>query len=337
MREVIKAGSEIATSWQSKPYNIPAYLSDAEDSIRTISQLGQAMSFYSAKQLNQNIRQHLANLKNKIFPEVIYTGDPSLDKYITFNKKETIVIGARPSMGKTALALNFGLAAAEQGKSVAIFSLEMSANKLQERLLAMTSEIDYEKIAKTGDFTPEEEVKLEAALAKLSQLSIFIDDSGTNTMPDIQLKSRQLKKIDLIIIDYIGLISSVSNKKIESRQVEIATYSRQLKALAKELDIPIIILVQISREAEKNKNQMPTMAQLKESGAIEQDADIVLLLHRPYKKSNMTEEERKKIGYSELLIAKNRNGNVGKVAMYFEGRFQKFFPSDLEVEKGGEF
>jgi replicative DNA helicase len=235
-------------------------------------------------------------------------------------KGELIIIAARPSMGKTALAINIAENAAFATAIVAIFSLEMSRESLLRRMLASQASVDQQKIQK-GFFGRAEQEKLQSALGQLVESRIFIDDSAGSPLAEMRAKARRLKQnaggLDLIMVDYLQLMSATmpgaSKKGFENRVQEVSAISRGLKAMAKELQVPVIALSQLSRSNEKRDDKRPMLSDLRESGSIEQDADVVAFIHREsllQPTRNQSAEEKAK---AEIIIAKQRNGPTGIV------------------------
>ncbi|GAB1536111.1 replicative DNA helicase [Geovibrio sp. ADMFC3] len=257
------------------------------------------------------------------------TGIPSgfmdLDQMTNgFQRSDLIIIAGRPGMGKTAFTLNVALNSSKsvrEGKekfNVAFFSLEMSAQQLVQRLLSGEAGVNSNKL-RSGKFSFEEWSRLTAAAGELSELGLYLDDTPAITAMELRAKCRRLKRengLDLVIIDYLQLMGS---NKTESREQQIADISRSLKALAKEMDIPIIALSQLNRGVESRIDKRPLISDLRESGAIEQDADIIVFLYRDdfYNKE-------KKTGITEVIIAKHRNGSTGTVSLEFIGEYMKF-------------
>ncbi len=238
-------------------------------------------------------------------------------------KSELIIIAGRPSMGKTALALNIAqYAALEAQTPAAIFSLEMSKEQLAFRMLASEAKVDSQRLRK-GFLGETDWPKLTTAAGRLSEAPIFIDDTPAITVLEMKAKSRRLKAdtgLGLIIVDYIQLMRSGSYR--DSREQEISEISRSLKALAKELRVPVIALSQLNRKVEDRTNRRPQMADLRESGAIEQDADVIAFIYRDevYNKSDDNTEK----GFAEIIIAKQRNGPTGTVKLAFLEKFTSF-------------
>jgi replicative DNA helicase len=251
------------------------------------------------------------------------TGIPAFDEITGgLQPGDLVILAARPAMGKTALALNIARnAAVDYGKKVAVFSLEMTSRSLVLRLLSSEAEVDFSAF-RSGLIALEAHGRLVAAAGKLANSDIYIDDSGTASILEIRAKSRRLHAkhgIDLVIVDYLQLAHG--DRSTHSREQEISEISRGLKGLAKELDIPVIALSQLNRGPETRKeDKRPMLADLRESGAIEQDADVIGFIYRDVVYNRDTEYE----DLAELIIAKQRNGPTGVVKMKFEGRFARF-------------
>ena len=241
------------------------------------------------------------------------------------NKSDLLLVAARPAMGKSAFALNIGVNVAKKyDKTVAIFNLEMSKEQLAMRLLANESFIELQKLA-TGKLTEEEWTKLSMAASVLSQTDIRIDDNPSVTVADINAKCRRLENLGLVIIDYLQLMQgSGYGKGGDNRVTVVGEISRALKIMAKELNIPVICLSQLSRAVESRTDKRPILSDLRESGAIEQDADSVMFLYRDEYYNENTEEK----GVAECIVAKNRHGETGTVKLQWVGQYQMF--SDRE-------
>ena len=246
-------------------------------------------------------------------------------------KSDLIILAARPAMGKTALALNIAQNVALKAKTpVAIFSLEMSKDQLMQRMLCSEAEIDSQRV-KTGNMQSKDWEKLATAMNAFAQAPIYIDDTSGCTITDIRAKCRRLKmeekNLGLVLIDYLQLMESAGR---EDRMQQISAISRGLKILAKELDVPVLALSQLSRAVESRTDKRPMLSDLRESGSIEQDADIVMFIYRDeyYRKADEGEEDiaskAASKGESEVIIAKHRNGSVGSVKLLFQGNITKF-------------
>ncbi len=252
----------------------------------------------------------------------ISTGMRDLDKKINgLNKSDLILVAGRPAMGKSAFALNLALNVAKKcNKTVAIFNLEMSREQLAMRLLAMESFVDGQKMA-TGKLTEEEWSKLSMASVALSQTDIRIDDNPSITVADMNAKCRRVENLGLVVIDYLQLMSgSGYGKGGDSRVNVVSDISRSLKIMAKELNVPVICLSQLSRGPESRQDKRPMLSDLRESGAIEQDADEVLFLYRDEYYNENTEDK----GVAECIVSKNRHGEVGTVKLQWVPQYQTF-------------
>jgi replicative DNA helicase len=261
------------------------------------------------------------------------TGFTDFDRMTSgLQKGELIIIAARPSMGKTALAINIAEnAALRYGSVVAVFSLEMSRESLLRRMLASQAGVDQQKIQK-GFIGRVEQERLQTALSQLVEARMFIDDSAGATVSEMRAKARRLKQnaggLDLVMVDYLQLMSAtlpgVSRKGFENRVQEVSAISRGLKAMAKELQVPVVALSQLSRSNEKRDDKRPMLSDLRESGSIEQDADVVAFIHREAyynRDENMADADKSK---AEIIIAKQRNGPTGIIQMHWNSAFTRF-------------
>ena len=278
--------------------------------------------------------EHIGTILHKVFDRLtelsqsdslipgLSTGLRDLDTKINgLNKSDLLLVAARPAMGKSAFALNIGVNVAKKyNKTVAIFNLEMSREQLAIRLLASESFIEMQKLA-TGKLSEEEWGKLCMASAALSQADIRIDDNPTVTVADINAKCRRLDNLGLVVIDYLQLMTgSGYGKNSENRVTVVGEISRALKIMAKELNVPVICLSQLSRAVEGRTDKRPILSDLRESGAIEQDADSVMFLYRDEYYNENTEDK----GLAECIVAKNRHGETGTVKLQWFGPYQTF-------------
>jgi replicative DNA helicase len=269
------------------------------------------------------------------------TGFVDLDRITAgWQKSDLIILAARPGMGKTAFVLSMARNAAILAKkSVAIFSLEMSSLQLTKRLISSEVELDAGKL-RTGNLEDHEWQQLHSKISTIEQANIFIDDTPALTVLDLKAKARRLKRqrdVDLIVVDYLQLMRADEGTtgKSGNREQEISYISRSLKGLAKELDIPVIALAQLSRAVEQRQDKRPVLSDLRESGSIEQDADLVTFIYRPeYYQITQDAEGNDITGMAELIIRKHRNGSTGTVPLRFVGKFGKF--QDWGVESFGE-
>ncbi|MEA4115587.1 replicative DNA helicase [Mycoplasma sp. 744] len=288
--------------------------------------------FLSSKEVSDNYFEKLITLKNRRENEIngLSTGFESFDVLNQgLQPTELMIIAARPAMGKTAFALNIAINVAKSfnKKNVAFFSFEMSPEQLMSRVYSILSNVSTSKLKNAKDISDLEWVQIANVKSKqIDKLNLFIDDSGSSTLRTLVWKCRRwhkLNKLDLIVIDYLQLISLDNTKKSDNRQNEVATISRTLKLLAKELNIPIIALSQLSREVEKRQDKQPMLADLRESGAIEQDADIVAFLYRENYYNKATDWSNK-FSPTKLIVAKNRSGPLKDIDLTFDMPIGKF-------------
>lgn len=264
-----------------------------------------------------------------------YIGIPSgigdLDKMITgLNKSDLIILGARPGMGKTSFALNIARnVAVNAGKTVCFFSLEMTRDQLAQRMLSSEAGIKSEKL-RTGELTSDEWTRLAQAGDNLSKANIFFDETSSITVPEMKAKLHRMRQVDLVVIDYLGLMKSA--RATENRVQEVSEITRNLKTMAKDLKVPVIACAQLSRATEtKGKSHRPALSDLRESGSIEQDADIVLFLYRDtyYDNEKNNDEDRSDPNKAECIVAKNRHGEIGTIDMHWDGQFTRFTSVDV--------
>lgn len=257
----------------------------------------------------------------------ISTGIPELDSYISgLNKSDLILLAARPGMGKTSFALNIALEAGKKtGKTIVIFSLEMSREQLAMRLISNESFVDSNKLT-TGQLNDEDWAKIALASTALGKTDIRLDDNPTLTVADMNAKCRRVENLGLVVIDYLQLMQSAggTTRGGDNRQQVVSDISRSLKIMAKELNVPVLCLSQLSRANESRSDKRPMLSDLRESGAIEQDADIVLFLYR----DDYYNEDSENRGVAECIIAKNRHGGTGKVEMQWLPEFTTFAPRE---------
>lgn len=257
----------------------------------------------------------------------IPTGYGKLDKFITgFNKSDFILIGARPAMGKTSFALNLAHNVSMIGrKKCVFFSLEMTKEQLAERLLASQAGVTSQKF-RTGELDTDEWTRIGNAAGQFTDVDLYLDDTSSITVPEIKSRIRRLRDVDIIIIDYLGLIQPATKR--ENRVQEVSEITRQLKMMAKDLNIPVICCAQLSRGTEgRGKSHRPQLSDLRESGSIEQDADIVMFLYRPdYYRGEVADDKQDEIDdqLTELIVAKNRHGQTGTVELSFDKEFTRF-------------
>ena len=266
------------------------------------------------------------------------TGFTRLDGMTSgFQKGDFIIVAARPSMGKTAFVLNMAknMSLSTEHKKVAFFSLEMSREQLVQRLLCSTALIDSQKLRTGRISTQQEWTNLANAAGALMEAPLFIDDTPGITVGEMRSKCRRLKAergLDIIMIDYLQLMQAKGNRNNENRQQEISEISRSLKSLARELNVPVIALSQLSRGVESRNDKRPMLSDLRESGSLEQDADMVTFLYREAYYNKEIQDGDPKQNETEIILSKNRNGPVGTVKMYFAGQFTLFYEQTDQEE-----
>ncbi len=250
------------------------------------------------------------------------TGFPDFDKMCNgLNRSDLVIIGARPAMGKTSFTLNMARnVAVKTGRKVLVFSLEMSKEQLAQRVISTEARIPSQKMRK-GDLTPKEWERLSAACVFLADVQLYFDDTSNITVPEMKARCRRLKNVDAVFVDYLQLMQSA--KRSESRVQEVTEITRSLKLMAKDLMIPVVVCAQLSRSTEaRGSSHKPQLADLRESGSIEQDADIVLMLYREdYYKNEKDSPEQVEVNTAELLVQKNRHGPTGSIKMAWNPQF----------------
>lgn len=251
------------------------------------------------------------------------TGITGLDKLTNgLHPGQLIIVAARPGLGKSTLALDFARSAAvENRKPTILFSLEMGRTEIAMRLLSAESQIPLDKMHK-GDISQDQWATIARTQARVYEAPFYIDDSPNMTLPEIRAKCRRLKQqagLEMVIIDYLQLMTS--GKRVESRQQEVSEFSRSLKLLAKELEVPVVALSQLNRNPDQRTDKLPAISDLRESGSLEQDADIVILLHRP---PGSFEANDPRAGEADVIVAKNRNGPQDTIPVAFQGRYSRF-------------
>ena len=331
LRKLIQASNDIIAKGYEDEENIENIMELAEKRIFDITQKRNQEGLESIKTILLDSFTKIEQLsQNSGGITGLTTGFIDLDnKTSGLQRSDLILVAARPAMGKTAFALNVALNAALKGKgSVAIFSLEMSKDQLVQRMLSAESHVELQKVI-NGKLNEDDWPKLVRAMGPLSQAGIYIDDTPGITLMELKAKCRKLKiekGLDLVMIDYLQLMSG--DGRNENRQQEISNISRGLKGLAKEMDCPVVALSQLSRAPELRSDHRPILSDLRESGAIEQDADIVIFLYRD--EYYHPDSEKKNIG--EVIIAKHRNGPIGTVDLVFMGEYTKFLNMERYAE-----
>lgn len=330
-RNLISTCTELTTEAYDGQKETEALLDDAERRILQLSDTKNRGDFASVGAVVEVTLDKITKLyENKAGLTGLPTGFRDLDRMTSgLQPSDLILVAARPSMGKTAFTLNIAQnVGVRQHKTVAFFSLEMSQEQLVQRLLCQSAHIDSQKL-RTGQLNSDEEwTRLTDACDKLYESPIYIDDTPGISVAEMRSKARRLKSehgLDLIIVDYLQLMQG---RNAESRQQEISEISRSLKALARELKVPLIALSQLSRSVESRQDKRPMLSDLRESGALEQDADIVSFLYREDYYDKETENQH----ITEVILAKHRNGPVGSVKLYFKNEFTLFLNLDTQHE-----
>ncbi|MEW6210067.1 MAG: replicative DNA helicase [Acidobacteriota bacterium] len=322
LRKLITASNQIIARAFDEEDDPEVIVDEAERMIFQIAEDRIRQGFQYIGDVAQRRLEQIEQMAGR--PEMITgvpTGFTDFDQMTSgLQRQDLIIIAARPSLGKTALALNMAQYAAKNGHTVGIFSLEMSAEQLVSRLLCSEARVDAHRL-RTGYLNREEWARLADALRRLTETQIYIDDTAGIGVLEMRAKSRRLKAehgLDLLIVDYLQLMSG--RGRIESRQQEVSQISRDLKGLAKEIDIPVIALSQLSRAPETRSDHRPQLSDLRESGGLEQDSDLVCFIYRE-EIYNQTDENR---GTAELIIGKQRNGPTGTVNLAFLKEFTRF-------------
>ncbi|MCC2644497.1 MAG: replicative helicase [Burkholderiales bacterium] len=330
LRDLVKAGSEIAQSaYTPNGRDIDIILDEAEQKIFKIKDVNtNNKRFFNLQELLNSVIERvviMSQREDKNAVTGIATHYTQLDDMTSgLQRGELIIIAGRPGMGKTSFALNIGENVALKNKlPVAVFSLEMTGEQLVQRLLSSAARVDQTSL-KRGDLTYDDMDKLYLAMGDLKHAPLYINESPGINVIDLRARVRRLKDqlgdLGLIVIDYVQIMSGLGGGKNTNRAQEIADISRSLKALALELSVPIILLSQLNREVESRQDKRPNIADLRESGALEQDADIILLLYR----DSYYDQESKEGNLAEINIAKNRSGSTGVVKLAFLNKFTRF-------------
>ena len=343
LRRMITACTSSAARCYEEQGDVPQLLDDVEREIFTI---GETRFRKTAPDMRDEVFAALENIE-KMYQQRgrisgLATGFTVFDQMTDgLHPGEMIIVAARPSMGKTALAMNIVEHVAlnlEEPKPVGVFSLEMSTQQLVQRMLCSRARVNMKKI-RSGMLARAEHGKLNDAAAALSESSIFIDDTASLTILELRAKARRMRdrhRIELIAIDYLQLCRSTSRRGQDNRQIEIAEISSGIKALAKELEIPIIVLAQLNRQPEQRGGGKPRMSDLRESGSLEQDADVVALLVRPEVYEDDEDTKSDLAGKAELLIAKQRNGPIGEIPLTFIKEYTRFENAAFDRPPEGE-
>ncbi|MFF2287353.1 MULTISPECIES: replicative DNA helicase [Peribacillus] len=324
LRRLIRTATNIAQEGYSREDEVEELLGEAEKTIMEVAQRKNSGAFQNIKDVLVSTYDNIEVLTTRTGDVTgIPTGFAELDRMTAgFQRNDLIIVGARPSVGKTAFALNIAQnVATKTEENVAIFSLEMGAEQLVMRMLCAEGNINAQNL-RTGSLTDEDWRKLTMAMGSLSNAGIYIDDTPGVRIGEIRSKCRRLKQehgLGMILIDYLQLIQG-DGRSGDNRQQEVSEISRSLKALARELKVPVIALSQLSRGVEQRQDKRPMMSDIRESGSIEQDADIVAFLYR----DDYYDKESENKNIIEIIIAKQRNGPVGTVSLAFVKEYNKF-------------
>ena len=322
LRQLIEACGDITQSAYGEQESVTRIIDSAETKIFEIAQGRDSKSFRHIREVLMDVHGHLKELQEN--PEEVQgtkTGFSGLDNVLVgMGNSDLILVGARPGMGKTSFVLNIGTnVAIKTKKAVCIFSLEMSCEQLVSRLLSSEAMVDSVAL-RSGRLQSEDWDKIALASSKLAGTNILIDDSTGLTVTGMKAKLRRVKDLGLVIIDYLGLLQS--DRQSENRVNEVSDISRALKVMAKELNVPVICCAQLNRTSESRTDKRPMLSDLRDSGAIEQDADVVMFLYRDeYYKTDANSQDA---SVAEVIIQKNRHGSSGTVKMGWIGRYTKF-------------
>ncbi len=337
-RRLIEISNDIIEKAYDETEDVLDLLDKAEQELFEVSQGSLKSNSAKIGKIVTEVKEQLEQLAKQEGLSGIATGFPSLDEYTSgWQNGDLIIVAARPGMGKTAFVLSMARnMAVDFNVPVAIFNLEMTSDQLIKRLFSIETEIPAEKF-RSGRLTDIEWNVLNSKMNNIAEAPIFINDTSMLSVFDLRSQARKLKRVEnigVLIIDYLQLMTAQTNNKVGNREQEISTISRNLKALAKELNIPVIALSQLSRKVEertdKSGHKRPQLADLRESGAIEQDADIVSFIYRPeYYGIPQWEDDTPTMDQAEFIIAKHRNGKTGAIRLKFDSRFGRF--SDLNV------
>lgn len=331
LRKLITSGSNITALGYKEDEDVDELVDQAEQELYKVSQTFLRNRFVHIKEVLSQTYEKISELHD---PETakkyqgLQTGFGSLDNILTgLQNTDLVILAARPSMGKTALALNVAQNIAQHGKSVGLISLEMSKEQLVERLFVSLLAVDSWKM-KSGKLSQEDFMRMGQVMDSLNNSKIFIDDSVGSSIAELRAKARRLQMehgLDLLIVDYLQLMSiGKSGTSITNRVQEISEISRNLKGLARELHIPIMALSQLSRAVESRPVKIPQLSDLRESGAIEQDADVVLMMYR----EDYYEEDTDRAGITDIFIRKHRHGAVGRIELLFKKEQMRFYDID---------
>lgn len=328
LRQLAAVGTEIADSaYNQEGRDSRELLDDAEKNVYKIAEQGarNQKGFVGMPALLKNTVDQIDHLyQNEGAITGVATGFDQFDEMTSgLHAGELVIVAGRPSMGKTTFAMNLAEnAAIGGGKSVGVFSMEMPGESLSMRMISSLGRIDQHNL-RTGQIKDDDWARITSTVSMLSQAKVYVDDTAALSPTDLRARARRLKRehgLDLIVIDYLQLMQGSSKSASENRTAEVSEISRSLKALAKELEIPVIALSQLNRSLEQRPNKRPIMSDLRESGAIEQDADLIVFIYR----DEVYNEESEQKGTAEIIIAKQRNGPIGTCRLTFIGKYTRF-------------
>lgn len=323
LRRLVEAGTRITQMGYAAEGDVERLVDSAQQQIYDVTSQRNADDYQPLSALMQGTLEEIEAIHNRGGEMVgVPTGFADLDSLTNgLHPGQMVIVAGRPAMGKSTLGLDMARSASiKNGLTSAIFSLEMSRNEIVMRLLSAEAQIPLTHM-RAGSMTDSEWERLAMKMSAVSESPLFIDDSPNMTMMEIRAKCRRLKQrhdLRLVVLDYLQLMTS--GRKVESRQQEVSEFSRQLKLLAKELEVPVVALSQLNRGPEQRQDKKPMLSDLRESGSLEQDADLVLLLHR----EDHYEPESPRAGEADFIVAKHRNGPTGTVTVAFQGHYSRF-------------
>lgn len=332
LRDLIKAAGEINRLAYDAPLDAKEAVEQAESLVlkitdREVSSAYRSLTDFMIEAYDEAAEAAAAGGQ----AHGVSTGYPSLDRLLLgLREGQLVILGARPAVGKTSFALNLALNAAADGYTVGFFSLEMSGKEIAQRLICAHAAVSISDF-RTGRIEPAQWANITEATQELAKLDILIDDTPGTTVTEIRAKARRMlhnKEKSVIILDYLQLVSPPAGRRAENRSVEVSEMSRALKILAKELGVPVIALSQLSRAVESRTGKRPQLSDLRESGSIEQDADIVLFLDRSSDEQEAARDDRPDLGVTRVIVAKNRSGPIGDVDLAFVPASTKFYELD---------
>ncbi|MDH4139260.1 MAG: replicative DNA helicase [Coriobacteriia bacterium] len=334
LRQLIGAATHIVELGYEAPDDLTEVVEEAEKRIFDVTNQRVTSNFTHIQELLGTVFEELEDLfEHQRHVTGVPTGFEDLDRLLAgLHRGDLIILAARPSVGKTAFALNIAVNAAKAGTSVALFSLEMASDQLVQRVLCSEARVNSQDM-RTGYVKEQDWTPISKAMARLAELDVHIDDTSSMSILELKAKARRLlreRPNSIVIVDYLQLMQPTTRRS-ENRQTEIAEISRGLKALAKDLSVPVLALSQLSRAVEQRAGKRPQLSDLRESGAIEQDADVVMFIDRNTDpRGSEDEDDRPPRGIAEIIVAKHRNGPIGSAKLAFVDRFAKFVDAARE-------